>query len=230
LVRHGQAAFGQDDYDVLSELGRRQAAELGGHWARHRVKLDALYVGPRRRHQQTAEAMLAGARAAGGELPEGLPVAGFDEFPFQDIIKAAEPLIAKEAAELRAQLGGAEPLRERRSFDRLFTLAMTHWISGELDGKAPETFAHFVSRVRAGLQSVMAAHGRGCTVAVVTSAGPMAAALQLGLAVDDQMVLKLCAVMANTALAELRYRAGAELTVVSFNSTPHLLPELVTYR
>jgi hypothetical protein len=44
------------------------------------------------------------------------------------------------------------------------------------------------------------------------------------------MVLKLCAVMANTALAELRYRAGAELTVVSFNSTPHLLPELVTYR
>ena len=29
LVRHGQASFGADNYDVLSELGHRQALRLG---------------------------------------------------------------------------------------------------------------------------------------------------------------------------------------------------------
>lgn len=224
---------------MLSELGVRQGLALGSHLVRSGVRLDALYVGPRRRHEQTADAMRAGAQAAGGELPIGQPALGFDEFPFLDILRAAESLIAVEALALRAQLGGADPLRERRSFDRLFMRAMTHWIRGELAEKTPETFAHFISRVRAGLAAVMAAHGRGCTVAVVTSAGPMAAAVQVGLELPDLMVLKLCAVMANTALAELRYRGAAPppdpaalaaLTVVSFNTTPHLLPALVSYR
>lgn len=29
LVRHGQASFGADDYDQLSDLGRRQSVRLG---------------------------------------------------------------------------------------------------------------------------------------------------------------------------------------------------------
>ena len=34
LVRHGQASFGADDYDHLSDLGRRQGVRLGRR-ARH---------------------------------------------------------------------------------------------------------------------------------------------------------------------------------------------------
>jgi broad specificity phosphatase PhoE len=34
LVRHGQASFGADDYDQLSELGRRQSVRLGEYLAR----------------------------------------------------------------------------------------------------------------------------------------------------------------------------------------------------
>ena len=236
LVRHGQAAFGQDDYDSLSELGTRQAEELGGYWARCGVRLDALYVGPRRRHAQTVAGLRAGLLAAGGELPEELPLTGFDEFPFQAILVAAAERMAEEMAELRARLGGADPLRERRSFDRLFMRAMGHWQAGELDGQVPELFADFLHRVRGGLHGVIAAQGRGKRVAIVTSAGPMAASVQLGLMLPDAMMLKLCAVLANTALVELRYRdAGAEaeapdLTVVSFNTTPHLSPDLLSYR
>ena len=82
---------------------------------------------------------------------------------------------------------------------------------------------------------MMAEQGRGRTAAIVTSAGPMAAALQLGLGLADPAVLKLCTVLANTALVELRYRgdeAGAspELSVISFNCTPHLAQALVSYR
>lgn len=31
LIRHGQASFGADDYDVLSPTGIRQAEILGDH-------------------------------------------------------------------------------------------------------------------------------------------------------------------------------------------------------
>jgi broad specificity phosphatase PhoE len=34
LVRHGQASFGADDYDQLSDLGRAQAVRLGEYLAR----------------------------------------------------------------------------------------------------------------------------------------------------------------------------------------------------
>ena len=34
LVRHGQASFGAADYDVLSDLGRRQAQAAGRELAR----------------------------------------------------------------------------------------------------------------------------------------------------------------------------------------------------
>lgn len=32
LVRHGQASFGADDYDQLSDLGKRQSIRLGEYW------------------------------------------------------------------------------------------------------------------------------------------------------------------------------------------------------
>ena len=56
LVRHGQASFGADDYDQLSELGRRQAVQLGRYWAQRgwrswRYNHSAAWPISARRHQ-----------------------------------------------------------------------------------------------------------------------------------------------------------------------------------
>ena len=40
LIRHGQASFGADDYDVLSPVGVRQSQALGEHLAQLGVRLD----------------------------------------------------------------------------------------------------------------------------------------------------------------------------------------------
>ena len=62
LIRHGQASYGEADYDRLSTRGHEQAKALGRFLATQRV--DHVFVGPLRRHQQT----LAGAIEAAPEV------------------------------------------------------------------------------------------------------------------------------------------------------------------
>ncbi len=64
LIRHGQASYGQADYDRLSPQGEEQARALGRYLAD--AKLDAIYAGPLRRQVQTAT---LAREAAGGSLP-----------------------------------------------------------------------------------------------------------------------------------------------------------------
>ena len=67
LVRHGQASFGADDYDVLSPTGWEQGRRLGAHLAAAGVSPTALVRGTMRRHRETLEAMCEGA---GGATPD----------------------------------------------------------------------------------------------------------------------------------------------------------------
>jgi broad specificity phosphatase PhoE len=230
LVRHGQAAFGADDYDVLSPLGTAQGSALGAFWARWGVRLDAVYVGPRRRHEATAAALLAGLATGSQPAPPLLPLPSWDEFDFGAVLAGARPTLETEYQKLKQEIDGVDPLRHRRSFDRLFNLATSSWVRGELDHHVPESFSAFQARVRGGLHTVMQQQGRGKTVAVVASAGPISVALQSALGVSDEMTLRLCATMANTAVSELRYRSDS-LSMLSFNSIAHLPePGLLTHR
>lgn len=53
LIRHGQASFGADDYDVLSPTGIRQAEILGRHLAELGISFDRCLAGDLRRQQHT---------------------------------------------------------------------------------------------------------------------------------------------------------------------------------
>ena len=64
VIRHGQASFGSDDYDNLSELGHRQAQVTGRYLQAQGIVFDAVYSGDLRRQRQTAEGALA-AQPAG---------------------------------------------------------------------------------------------------------------------------------------------------------------------
>ena len=54
LIRHGQASAHAEDYDQLSELGKIQGRIIGNHLSDKQI--DAIYIGPRKRHLQTYEA------------------------------------------------------------------------------------------------------------------------------------------------------------------------------
>lgn len=83
LVRHGQASFGQDNYDVLSELGQQQARWLGEWIAQQPVEFDAIYSGTLERQRHTLEYISAGIASA-----RRTQMAEFDEFDFTRLIQA----------------------------------------------------------------------------------------------------------------------------------------------
>ena len=77
LVRHGQASFGSDDYDVLSPTGRQQAALAGRELVRRGVRTPVFGSGTLARQRDTA-AVVAGE--FGNAAPELIIDSRWDEF------------------------------------------------------------------------------------------------------------------------------------------------------
>ena len=97
LVRHAQASFLSDDYDRLSELGIDQSRQLGRYLAGLERTVDAVFVGPRRRHAHTAEAAL---EQLPGPAPECLHE--LDEYPAEAVLQARIGALIAARPELEA--------------------------------------------------------------------------------------------------------------------------------
>ncbi len=84
MVRHGQAAFGTDNYDRLTELGWEQSRILGEHFAATEPQFDAVFTGTLRRHRET----LTGIQQALPALPAAVELPGLNEFDFHALVTA----------------------------------------------------------------------------------------------------------------------------------------------
>ena len=236
LVRHGQASFGQANYDRLSPLGERQARRLGEYWLKWQVGPDAVYIGSLERQRRSAETVAEVYRAAGRSFPDSLVLPEFNEYDSSAILTGSVPqLLAKHPAvagllqELAAD-GKPDLVANKKNFQRVFSRVMGLWVEGKIHVKGMESWQDFTGRVNRGLDRVMAEQGPGKTVAVFTSGGPVSAAMQRALGSSDQVALELGWVVANGSISEFRY-SGGKFALAGFNGTPHLMePELITYR
>lgn len=226
LIRHGQASFGAEDYDVLSPRGVEQSRALGRELARAGGRVDAIYAGPRRRHADTALHLRAAAAEAGAPLPAPITVAELDEFPAIEMLRLWLPKLAAAEPELAAALAAGSPGRAAMvAVDRL----MRAWAAGTLDVGELESFAEFVARVDRGLRAVMQAEGRGRQVLVVTSGGPISIAVRSCLDLGDEATMRIALALANASTSEIKWR-GDETTLFSFNHVHYLPADLVTFR
>ncbi len=227
LIRHAQASFGAQDYDVLSPLGCEQATLLGAHLAEAGFRFDAVYAGPRRRHVGTAEHMARGAGAAG--LPALRVLDELDEYPAWELVKRWMPALLAEDPSLAIAEDAPLPERARR-MERAVRAMSDRWARGELVADGVETFAAFDTRVRGALDQVMAEQGRKRTVAVITSGGPISVTMRRALGLTEETTLRLMWAIRNTSFSEFRYRE-AELGLLGFNHVPHCSePRLITHR
>jgi broad specificity phosphatase PhoE len=214
LVRHGQASFGAEDYDVLSDTGVEQSRVLGRALAGQGITPSSVVHGAMRRQRDTATAMVeAGGWSVTPELD-----AGWDEFDHVAVVARG--------------LAGSDAGTDRRAFQRLFEEATARWSGGEHDEEYAEVWPAFLARATEALGRLLARDG--VTIAV-SSGGPIAAvsaALVDPLAPPEAMPRlwnSFNTVTANASVTRvLEGSTGRRL--LSFNEHSHLPRELVTFR
>jgi broad specificity phosphatase PhoE len=233
LVRHGQASFFAADYDQLSEAGEAQARLLGDYLAHQDGGIDEVYVGPRRRQQQTAT--LAGEQYcnAGRPWPEPVVLEELDEYDLAGLLGRLAPALADRdpafAAMVAAVRRSAEHERDR-TFWPMFQALTAHWQTSTDAVEAVEGWAAFRDRVRRGVERVTGHSRSRRRVVAVTSGGFIGTAAALALAAPDQTALELNWRLRNGSLTRFVFTAGRR-TLDEFNAVPHLPdPALWTYR
>jgi broad specificity phosphatase PhoE len=231
LIRHGQASFGADNYDVLSERGVRQAEVLGAHLAGLGVRFDRCFSGDLRRQQDTGAAVLAQLRAAGQETPTIEIDPAFNEFHSDEVIQAhMADLLEYEPNALHILENAGD---HRAEFQRLFAFVINRWVSGNHEKDGLLSWQGFVDRVDAALKRILAQADKKDRIAIFTSGGTITAVLQLIVGMPPIKAFELNWQIVNTSLSLAKFR-GDELALASFNSYAHLElsknPDLITFR
>lgn len=225
LIRHGQASFHAGDYDQLSERGHLQAAALGDWLLASGTRLDAIYTGEKRRQMETAQGVARQLRAADQSVPAAVMLPDLNEVRFEAVVRALVKDRHSQHAELqrlaRDYLG--EPDRDRKvaAFVRLARVVSQLWLLEQQPLPEGELWPDFRSRVGRALDRIRAESGRGQTIAVFTSAGPISAMLEIVLGCPSQQVLSMWWLLGNTSITELLF-SERRITLRSFNSLPHL--------
>jgi len=234
LIRHGQASYGEADYDRLSARGQEQARAVG-RWLATR-KLDALYTGPLTRQKQTGEHAIAAASETGVTLPAPSVMLELAEYPAFEMLQHLVPRLVEADPKFRALENAPTP----RLLDEAFHTILSKWASDEWWVEGVERVSAFVARVRNGLTRVLAQAQSGARVACVTSAGPIGVAVGLTFGIPDARMVRTSIVIRNASVTEVKFRTQAfsrdsawtpeQVSLVTFNATGHLPDELHTER
>jgi len=223
LIRHGQASFGAENYDSLSDLGKDQCRRLGVWWRERGHAPTRVLVGPMVRHRQSAEAFMASFE----QSLDMVTLEGLAEFDHENVLEVYRPDFSDKA--VMANFIASSP-RPRQAFHHIFTEAVSRWHDGRFDGEYNESWPHFRGRV---LDAFDQLRNEGGDAMVFTSGGVVSVMVQKVLSLTDANCFAINATIHNSSVTRMRYRTD-ETSLHSFNSTAHLDvhndASLLTYR
>ena len=229
LVRHGQASFGADNYDLLSLLGRQQSVRLGEYFKAKGVQFEAALTGTLTRQRQTLEGIceglgvqfeplaapinvtLQGSSAAGTATYEGehLLFPGLNEYDSYAVIRAIHPHTLETPS---------TPELYRQHF-RLLKDGLAQWMAGVVSPIGMPEYDEFVAGVTGALTHVRS-HYQG-NVLLVSSGGPISTAVGQVLGTSPETTIELNMQIRNSSVTEFAFSAKRH-RLVSFNSVAHL--------
>jgi broad specificity phosphatase PhoE len=173
LIRHGQASFGAEDYDNLSELGHQQAQQLGAYFKQKNLQFDAVITGTLRRHTQTWEGIAQGA----GFTHEPLQLPGLNEYDSHAVIATIHP----------GKLEKPDTPEMYRHHFRLLKDGLTQWMNGVVSPIGMPSYMDFQQGVVNALDLVRKNHsgdkgddktnGKSGNILIVSSGGPISTAV-----------------------------------------------------
>ncbi len=205
LVRHGQASFGADDYDNLSELGRQQSVRLGDYWRARGMTFDAVLVGTLKRQTQTLDGLLEGL----GATASPIQWPGLNEYDSAAVIATIhpEPLAKPDTPELY------------RHHFRLLRDALTQWMNGVTSPKGMPSYVDFQKGVTSALDHVRAQYEGN--VLLVSSGGPISTAVGHVLGTTLETTIELNLRIRNASVTEFAFTPKRHM-LVTYNTLPHL--------
>ncbi len=205
LVRHGQASFGADDYDQLSELGVRQSRRLGQYLAHKQLRFEAAITGSLRRHRQTWD----GIRDGAGLNLDARDFPALNEYDSAAVIETVHP---------RALEKPDSPEKYRHHF-RLLRDGLTQWMNGVVSPRGMPSYADFVDGIWQVLEHVRKNHDGN--VLLVSSGGPISTAVGQILGTSPETTIALNMRIRNSAVTEFAFNPKRH-TLLTFNTLSHL--------
>jgi broad specificity phosphatase PhoE len=205
LVRHGQASFGANDYDRLSDLGARQCEALGA-WLHERGRcFEGVIRGTLRRHSQSLDAI---ARALPG-LPAPIEWPGLNEYDGEALVRAVHG----------GELPSVQAAEGYRMHFRLLREGLVAWMAGRTQPLGMPSWPEFVAGV-AGVLDLVRQRFEG-EVLLVSSGGPIATAVAQVLQAPPAAVIDLNMRIRNSAFTEFAFTPRRHM-LAGFNAVPHL--------
>jgi broad specificity phosphatase PhoE len=118
----------------------------------------------------------------------------------------------------------------RRVYLTIFRHVTRQWARREIPtDPAEESWQAFRARVEVGVRRILEETGKGATVGVFTSGGPIGSTVAWALGLDDERALELAWVVENATLTEL-LSADGRVSLKSFNVQPRIAStELITH-
>ncbi|UUZ77685.1 histidine phosphatase family protein [Polaromonas sp. P1(28)-13] len=205
LVRHGQASFGADDYDVLSDMGQRQSVRLGEYFAHKGMKFDAVLTGTLRRHLQT----YAGISQGLGVAAEAVQWPGLNEYDSHAVIATIHP----------HKLENPTSPEMYRSHFRLLRDGLAQWMAGVVSPQGMPSYTDFVAGVTSALDHIRSSYEGD--VLLVSSGGPISTAVGHVLGTSPETTIELNLRIRNSSVTEFAFTPKRHM-LVTYNTLPHL--------
>ena len=205
LVRHGQASFGADDYDVLSPLGQRQAVRLGKYFRSKAVVFDAALTGTLKRQISTHEGICEGM----GTNPQALQWPGLNEYDSHAVIATVHA----------GKLEKPTTQEQYRQHFRLLKDGLRQWMNGVVSPQGMPSYSDFVLGVTSALDHVRKTHDG--TVLLVSSGGPISTAVGHILGCSPEATIELNLRIRNASVTEFAFTPKRHM-LVTYNTLPHL--------
>ena len=234
VIRHGQASLFTDDYDRLSDLGRRQARTLAEAWLDRGLEFDAAWSGELKRQVDTATEVAAVYSGAGRPFPEPGRSAGFNEYPADEImatlgraLRDREPRVADLYAAAEAATDSTE---RSRHFHRLLEAVIGYWVRAEhAPDEVPMSWQSWSDGVRQSLADAMRQAKKGASVAVFTSGGVIGVTVQTVLDAPPIKAAELNWRIYNGSVTRYTF-SGHRVSLDHFNDIGHFPRDQLTYR
>ena len=217
LIRHGQASFGQLNYDALSALGHKQTKVCGEYLFANEFKPDdkiTFVSGALKRQQETMENILSKT----DHNYDYSVLDNFNEFDHDNVLEVAFKHFGSRDAFMQEVAKQPDP---KKYFHKLYVQAVDQWMSNPDDPSYNERFSEFNNRVESGFKQLLSACESGGKIVLTSSAGPISLCLQQSLGLNGQSAFALNDVMSNASITRLLFNEN-KISLSYFNASQYL--------